>query len=51
MRLLVKHEPGPRANARTLLPNWHVAGGALQEAGGVMWQKIDQPGNGSGLLP
>jgi RNA polymerase sigma-70 factor, ECF subfamily len=51
LALLVKHEPGLRAFARVLLPDWDLVDESLQEASVTMWQKRGQLQSADGFVP
>ena len=51
LALFVKHEPGLRAFARILLPDWDLVDEALQEASVTMWQKRGQLQSADGFVP
>ena len=49
--MLVKHEPGLRAYARSLVPDWELVDEALQEASITLWQKREQLRGTDGFVP
>lgn len=51
LALLVKHEPGLRAFARVLVPDWDLVDESLQEASVTMWQKRGQLQSADGFVP
>lgn len=51
LALLVKHEPGLRAFARVLVPDWDLVDESLQEASVTMWQKRGQLRSADGFVP
>lgn len=51
LALFVKHEPGLRAFARILVPDWDLVDESLQEASVTMWQKREQLRSPDGFVP
>jgi RNA polymerase sigma-70 factor, ECF subfamily len=51
LALLVKHEPGLRAYARIIVPDWDLVDESLQEASVTMWQKRGQLQSADGFVP
>lgn len=51
LALLVKHEPGLRAFARAIVPDWDLVDESLQEASVTMWQKRGQLQSADGFVP
>ena len=51
LALFVKHEPGLRAFARVLVPDWDLVDESLQEASVTMWQKRGQLQSSDGFVP